>query len=729
MDRLQHNVLFIDRILRDLGPIHLEGSHLMAGRKVLDYQETFVDEMSTITGGDVTIFRGDLRVATTLRQDGQRAVNTRLAKGPIYTTLFERGEAYCSPAHVLGADLYAVYQPLRGPDGKIVGAFALGLPRKQFRDTVVEAQRSIALSSLPVLFLATLAFSALSRPIKREIDDRERNLRQLAERLDLAFGNMSDGMTVFDGNRCLVAFNARYASIYNVDPTLLRPGMTLLDLLTVHNRNGTLPVGEDIVEINERIKHQHRDGRSGEEIFESKEGRTFTIRYQGLADGGWVSTHRDITSQTRDQERMRFLALRDPLTGLANRTAFDEALLHHLDDPTPCFAVFLIDLDRFKAINDLHGHGGGDAVLCEQAARLARQIQGTSIAARLGGDEFALLIEDMCSPGALEALAESIIVALSEPVTFKGALIRGGASIGVTSAGDTSLTLDEVLGQADLALYTAKARGRGVFDLFRPALSAARQDRYELELEMVAALEAGGFVLHYQPQYAVKSGELVGFEALVRWKHPTRGLLHPAEFIAVAEDSGHIVRLGRWVLEQACRDAARWGSNLRIAVNVSPVQLARASFVADTIAVATQAGLQPALLEVEVTETVLLENTPEVIAALSALRRAGIRVALDDFGTGYSSLLYLRQFPFDCIKIDQIFVRDLESLQETASIAGIIIQLARSFGAETVAEGVEQQAQIARLQTLGCDFAQGFHLGSPVPFDSAMAMVLSQATR
>ena len=240
---------------------------------------------------------------------------------------------------------------------------------------------------------------------------------------------------------------------------------------------------------------------------------------------------------------------------------------------------------------------------------------------------------------------------------------------------------------------------------------------------MLAALENDQFILHYQPQYAVMSGMLIGFEALVRWQHPSRGLLYPGDFIAVVEETGLIVRLGAWVIERACRAASDWGGNVRVAVNVSAVQFGQPSFVANTIETLKAVVLRPDLLEVEVTETVLLEDTPEIVDTLSALRQAGIRVALDDFGTGYSSLLYLRRLPFDCIKIDQAFVRDLETSPDAASIVGTIIQLARSFRATTIAEGVEDPAQLARLRTLGCDIAQGFHFSRPIPLNGALQLI------
>lgn len=721
--RLQNNILVVERILRDLGPVHLDGTRLMVGRTVLDGQERFVDDMSLMLGGDVTVFHGDLRVATTLRQGRQRAVGTRLARGPAYSALFDRHQSYRGPAHVLGVDFYAAYDPLCGPDGRVIGAVFIGLPREYFRSAVTAAQHSIELTSFGVLLLASLAFGAVARPLKREIDGRERKLRELADRLDLAFANMSDGLSLFSSDKRLLAFNQRYTTLYGIDPARLTEGMTLTEVLAVHEHAGTFPVEWDAAAMREAIEYPRTGTPPGETTFHGRDGRIFTISYESLADGGWVTTHRDVTSQIHDQERMRFLALHDPLTGLANRAAFNAALLDRLKQSASHFFVLLIDLDRFKAVNDLYGHGGGDALLREVAARLNREVPGASIAARLGGDEFALLVENICEIESVEAFAHKILNTLSEPFVFAGDAIRTRASIGITSAGNGSFTLDEVLGQADLALYASKAQGRGVFNLFRPELAADQQNRHELKREMLFAFTNGEFVLHYQPQYAVATRELIGFEALVRWQHPSRGLLYPGDFISLAEESGLIARLGAWVIEQACHDACAWGNDVSVAVNVSAVQLAQSNFVADTIEVVNRIGLRLDLLEVEVTETVLLEDTPEIVHTLSALRSAGIRVALDDFGTGYSSLLYLRRLPFDCIKIDQSFVRDLGTWQETASIAGIIIQLAQSFGATTIAEGVEQESQFCELRALGCDLVQGYHFSKPVPFSAAQDLV------
>lgn len=724
--RLDHDLLVINHSLSELGPVHLENSHLMAGHTVLEGNEAFVDVMSSMLGADVTVFRGDVRIATTLRLDGQRLVGTTLEHGLAHTALFDRHEPYRGPAYALGVKLYAAYDPLFGPRRQMVGAVFVGMPWQQFHSDVVAAQRSILLTSVVVLSVAGLVFALVARPLKRQIDTREKELRDIAGQLEIAFKNMSDGLSLFDADQRLVTSNDLYATLYGIDPLLIYPGITRSEMVTVHERVGTRAFRKDLVPASLSLLQQDVVVPFDERLVETATGKIIVMRYRFVPGGGFVSTHRDVTLQVRDQEQMRFLALHDPLTGLANRTAFNAALMDQLSSLTPCFTVLLIDLDRFKEVNDVHGHGAGDALLCEIAIRLRRQVFGASVAARLGGDEFALLIENTSTVAVLPSIAQAILDSLSDPVTFAGISIRPGASMGITSVVDASFTLDEVLSQADLALYAAKTRGRGVFDFFRPALALARNSRLDVERELLHALDNGAFVLHYQPQYDIKTEELVGFEALLRWQHPTRGLLQPSEFIKVTEETGLIVRLGAWVIEQACRDASAWGANIRVAVNVSATQFARPHFVVDTIAAAQHAGLRPDLLEVEVTETVLVEDTPEIIDALSALRCAGMRVALDDFGTGYASLLYLYRLPFDCIKIDQAFVRDLGNAQQANSIVGIVIQLAQSFGAISIAEGVENHDQLVKLRLLGCDIAQGFHFDNAMPFSAALAIVRDQ---
>ena len=729
MDRLGRNILIIERCLRDFGPVRLQGSHLMAGNTLLNGDETFVDEMSSLLGGYVTVFRGDIRIATTIRQNGQRAVGTRLAPGPAHDALFSHNQAYRGRASVLGTDLFAAYDPLRAPDGQVIGAIFTGVPRSQFRNLVTTTQRTITFTSLVFLILTAFAFSAVARPLKREIDNRERNLKQLADRLDVALENISDGLCLYDRDQRLVVSNAKYATMYGIDPKCITPGITLAKVFALREGVGALESGWDIATALSSHEKLHAGDPSSEAVVKTSQGQVLVVRHQRLANDGWVATHSDVTLQMRDRERMRFLALHDPLTGLANRAAFNSAISNHLNSPgrTPSFTLFLLDLDYFKKINDVFGHSAGDAVLREVGVRLRHVVQGESLVARLAGDEFTVLITGASGAEAPTVIAQGILSALAVPFAFEGATIRSGASVGVTIVVNAGLTPDEVFGQADLALYTAKARGRGVFEMFRPELGLAQQHRRELEGELLIALQNDEFILHYQPQYAVGSGRLLGFEALLRWQHPRRGLLYPADFITVAEENGLIVRLGTWVLERACRAAEAWGNNVRIAVNVSAVQFRQSAFVATTIKALGEIGLRPDLLEVEVTESVLLEDTPEIVNALSALRQAGIRVALDDFGTGYSSLLYLRRLPFDCIKIDQAFVRDLETSPDALSIVSTIIQLANSFRATTIAEGVEEPGQLAQLRSLGCDVAQGFHFSRPVPIEAALQLVIAES--
>lgn len=725
MDRLGRNIAIIQQGLHYYGAVQLKDPHLVAGDVVLDANEAFVDKMSSMLGGDIAIFRGDVQVATTIRRNGQRAVGTSLAPGPIHDAIFKHNQAYRGRENVVGTDYYVAYDPLRAPDGRVIGAVFSGLSRFAFRDLVVKLQRNIAFASVALLILTAFAFITIARPLKREIDDRESSLKRLADRFDVALENISDGLCLYASDHRLIVSNARYATMYGIESAHIVPGMTLAEVFALRESAGSLAIGYDAEAALTSHRHLFAGHRSSKFIIRTEQGRILAVHHQCLASGGWVATHSDVTLQMRDQERMRFLALHDPLTGLANRTAFNSAMLACLErlGRVSSFALFLIDLDRFKEINDAFGHSAGDAVLCEVSVRLRHLAPDAVVTARLAGDEFTLLIESASELGSPPLIAQNIVAALTTPFIFESTTILIGASIGITVVVNALLTPDEVFRQADLALYKAKARGRGVFEVFRPELAVAEQRHKELTAELLVALDNDEFILYYQPQYAVASGALLGFEALIRWQHPSRGLLDPGYFIAVAEETGLIVRLGAWVIGEACRAANSWGGDIRVAVNVSAVQLCQKSFVADTIVTLGEIGFRPDLLEVEVTETVLLEDTPEIVNALTALRRAGVRVALDDFGTGYSSLLYLRRLPFDCIKIDQAFVGDLETSPDAASIVATIIQLARSFRATTIAEGVEEPGQLAQLRSLGCDIAQGSHFSRPLPLEAALQLI------
>jgi diguanylate cyclase (GGDEF)-like protein len=427
---------------------------------------------------------------------------------------------------------------------------------------------------------------------------------------------------------------------------------------------------------------------------------------------------RDQRERLQTESRMRMLAYSDALTGLPNRAHFHDLLARHAascgerDQP---FAVFILDLDRFKLVNDTLGHGLGDTLLRKAAERLTAALGAQDLVARLGGDEFAVLQAAPDGPEAVQALAARIIELIDRPFLIDGQLVNVGASVGAALAPADGREPGTLLRNADLALYKAKADGKGTFRRFDPMLDARVQARRSLEADLRRAITVQEFELHYQPLVDARTGRITAAEALVRWRHPERGLVPPADFIPLAEETGLIGPLGQWVLRTACTQAARWPSHIRVAVNLSPAQF-RDLRLAETVKAAlTASGLAANRLELEITEGVLLADEERTLATLTRLRAAGVSISMDDFGTGYSSLSYLRRFPFDKIKVDRSFVRQLPGDPESAAIVRAIITMGACLGMTITVEGVETAEQFAFTAASGCDQVQGYHVSRPLP--------------
>jgi len=415
--------------------------------------------------------------------------------------------------------------------------------------------------------------------------------------------------------------------------------------------------------------------------------------------------------------RVAFLAHHDALTGLPNRTLFNDRLHNALGQLGRDFqfAVLCLDLDRFKAVNDTLGHPVGDALLRQVADRVYACIREGDTVARLGGDEFAVILQAIDSPADEAHVAERIIAALNESFDIDGNRVSIGCSIGIATAPNDGAHPAKLLKSADTALYRAKSEGRNSFRFFEAAMDAQLQLRRELEIDMRRAIAAQEFVLYYQPLVRVATMQIGGFEALLRWAHPDRGMISPADFIPVAEETGLIVALGEWALMQACREAAHWPEPLNVAVNLSSVQFKDMHLLHLVLRALETSGLAPSRLELEITESVLLHRSDQTMAVLTGLRARGVRISMDDFGTGYSSLSYLRSFPFDKIKIDQSFVRDLSEKEESVAIVRAVTGLSGSLGVATTAEGVETREQFERLALEGCTEVQGYLFGRPTP--------------
>ena len=433
---------------------------------------------------------------------------------------------------------------------------------------------------------------------------------------------------------------------------------------------------------------------------------------------GWRGVGSDITRTRQARDELARLANDDALTGLANRHRFGAELerLRATPDAEPrACALLFLDLDNFKHINDSLGHSVGDQLLRRVGGRLKTIMAEGDLLARLGGDEFALLTWRYTSPKKSGALAERLLQLLSEPIQLDDVLVEIRVSIGVALAPRDGRDPQSLLQCADLALYAAKAAGRNTFRFFDIGLADSARARVRLQTELGHALAAEQFELYFQPQMHLESGEVIGFESLVRWQHSERGLIGPGEFIPVAEETGQIVPLGNWVLRESCKAAAKWPEGLRVAVNLSAVQF-RSSAVLDLVDEALyQSGLAPERLELEITESALIEDHDGAQATLMALRARGVRVAMDDFGTGYSSLAYLRRFPLDKLKIDGMFVRSLDSDQDAQAVVTAIITLAKALRLDITAEGVETAEQLVMLRALGCGDVQGFLISRPMP--------------
>jgi diguanylate cyclase (GGDEF)-like protein/PAS domain S-box-containing protein len=446
--------------------------------------------------------------------------------------------------------------------------------------------------------------------------------------------------------------------------------------------------------------------------------------------GGLVLNIRDITERTALQQQLTHQAFHDPLTGLANRALFSDRVDHALaraGRTGPTAAVVFLDLDDFKTVNDTLGHDAGNELLVAVADRLRGILRPADTAARLGGDEFAILLEDV--PGEQEALAiaERVTVALGEPFTLADHQVLVRASLGVAVAEAEHRQADELLRNADMAMYLAKANGKGRCERYEPSLHRTLVERFELIGDLRQALERDQFVVHYQPIVALTTGEITGLEALVRWRHPRRGIVPPAAFIPLAEETGLIIPIGRWVLEQACQQVRQWqqlaGRRLSISVNLSARQFQDAGLVEDVAGALRQADLDPGCLVLEITESLLMHDTDATIAKLGALKALGVRLAIDDFGTGYSSLSYLRRFPVDILKVDKSFIDAVAGNAEDSALAQAIIELGHTLRLQTVAEGVEASDQASQLRALQCELGQGYYFAHPLDADQVAALL------
>jgi diguanylate cyclase (GGDEF)-like protein len=557
-------------------------------------------------------------------------------------------------------------------------------------------------------------------------------IRQLSvqhQRLGIAVNNMTQSLLLFDSSHRLIICNQRYIEMFRLSPELVKPGCSLRDLIAYRKSIGSF--SGDIDEYCASVLRNVALGKVTLNVVENPDGRSIQIVNQPLADGGWVTTLEDVTERKRVDERITHLAHFDALTDLPNRVLFQERLegaMARIVDGEQ-LALLYIDIDEFKGVNDSLGHRVGDELLKSVAASLRDCIGETGIVARLGGDEFAVVQTALKSPEDIAALVTRIYQSIRQPRECLGHMLTTDASIGIAFASQESIGMEQLLTNADLAMYSAKSAGRRTYRFFKPEMDVRMKARHSLEVDLRQAIIDGGFEVYYQPIIDLQSNRISGCEALLRWHHPQRGMISPAEFIPVAEETGLINELGEWVLTTACVEAATWPDNIRIAVNVSPVQFRSGTLSLKVVAALAISGLSAGRLELEITEAVLIRDDEAALAILHQCRSLGVRIALDDFGTGYSSLSYLQRFPFDKIKIDRCFIKDIAEPGGAPCIVQAVVSIATTRHITTTAEGVETERQREILRELGCTEMQGYLFSPAKPAADLKRLFFSRSKK
>ncbi|MDB5523179.1 MAG: putative diguanylate cyclase (GGDEF)/phosphodiesterase with sensor, signal transduction [Rhizobium sp.] len=561
---------------------------------------------------------------------------------------------------------------------------------------------------------------------RRELQEASRaEISLQRDRLHGAIENMPQGLYMLDRKGRIIIANRRLCDIYNLGAEANLLGMNVDKFIELCRQTGAGVTRTISDQVLSDVDTSGGAYQTSQRVVELDDRRVMTMTVMRLPDGGYVVTHEDITEKQAASEKIAHMAMHDSLTGLANRTLFrthitEQSLqrCNHSDS-----ALLFLDLDRFKIVNDTLGHPVGDALLVQVATRLRNSIGENCFAARLGGDEFALYQTGVAQPEGASALAVQIIARLAEPFDVNGHHIIIGTSIGIAIPAPDAVDADELSKSADLALYCAKQEGRGQYRFFEADMDRRMRDWHEMEHDLREAITTQQFKLHYQPLVSLEQEAIVGFEALIRWEHPKRGFVSPAEFIPVAEEAGLITELGAWILDTACEQATRWPDDITVAVNISPLQFGSGHLPLTVMSALSKTGLDPTRLSLEITEGVFLNDTDQTMSALDDIKEIGVHFAMDDFGTGYSSLSYIRKFPFNKIKIDQSFVRGMGDDPESLAIVKAVINLCHDLGMITTAEGVETTAQAETLRHLGCGLAQGYLFGRPMPAEATYELL------
>ena len=581
---------------------------------------------------------------------------------------------------------------------------------------------TLGLGTLVLLFCATLLLKSLGNQFRRlatageMLGKKTEELRSSKLTVDSALNNISQGIAMFNSSARLLLCNRRYFEMYGLSSEVVRPGCTLRELLNLRVATGTFCPNE----IEQNISAQAAavsHGNIFQRVTYLRDGRIISIVNHPMEGGGWVAAHEDITEAKRAEERLAYEAYVDTLTDLPNRKAYYAQLEQALNciGQGKRLAVMYLDIDRLKRVNDTLGHMVGDALLKSTADRLRECVGDIGWVARLSGDEFAIVQSLFNHSEDAAVLAQRIVEAMREPFEIDGHKILASVSIGIAIAPADATELNELLKAADIALYEAKNVGRGTYCFYEPQLQERMQSHAQVEQDLQQAIAHGEFELFYQPVASLAENKIVSFEALLRWNHPRRGIVSPAEFIPIAEETGLIVQLGEWVIRTACAEAAAWPDDIQVAVNLSAAQLSNKNLANVIVGAVAAAGIPPSKLELELTKSVLIQNTSATKAKLKSLHELGIQFAVDDFGTGYSSLSYLLSFPFHKIKIDRSFITGLADNESSRAIVRAIGDLAQNLNMRVTAEGIETERQLQQVRKLGCTEIQGYLLSRPRP--------------
>ncbi len=658
--------------------------------------------------GVLRLVSDDPEMAST--EDSTLAKHNKKAANAVKT-----GKPFTTVKHSHGSNRPVMYSETYLPivkDGKNIAVVEIYVDQSVHHAAFMD---NLLIAFLAPLLIVALAFGGPAtafyiRTRQRENADKRAALQRT--HLNLALSNMSQGLCLFDAEQRLLVQNDQFSLLYNILPSRVVPGMSLSEILKLRVEAGVYS-GETPEEYTEnRLDWVVKGGRDfiAERM---NDGRTIAITRETLPEGGWVATHTDITQIRHIEERVDLLANYDTVTKLPNRTLFHEKIQATAGEEV--YAVLCVDLDNFKAVNDTLGHSVGDELLKAVAERLEELVELKDTVSRLGNDEFAIIQVSPDQPGDATKLAERICEVIQQPFALEGHVVNTNVSIGITIAPADGSTAHELIRNGDIAITRSRAEGRGKYRFFEVDMDLRMKERRQLEIDLRSALSENEFELYYQPVINTKSEEVCGFEALIRWNHPGHGQVSPDEFIPVAEETGLIIEIGEWVIRQACHTASTWPDNVKIAVNLSTTQFKSDKLVPTVMNALSTNDLSPDRLELEITESIFLDDSERTLQTLLMLRSLGVRIAMDDFGTGYSSLGYLRSFPFDKIKLDRCFINDFENDNGSKSIIRAVASMGESLEMTTTAEGVETLEQLDWVKSEGYDEVQGYFYSPPRP--------------